>query len=469
MRSKKFLFYRSLAAILLAALLLFCLFIFVDHVVQFIYHVIYLFHDTSVTVQVFQEQKANPLVAAAAIGGIASALGSIFGSSSSANAQRAINEQQLAFAREQMENNNQQNQIARDWQLFMQNKQNDWTEQNWLKTFNLENAYNSPVAQMSRLRQAGINPFVAAADIAHIDSSQKMSAPSSPSVSSPSSIGTSLNPSLGVPDLAGGFFSNLGQLAQMVKTLAEAKKSGAETTEIQTLLDSKLRELNANATATELNNDLVRQFGSKQMDADLQLKLTNISLNIAKAAESAASKDSLLALSQKYVADANLAKSNKKVVDDTLDAVVGLAWEKVHTQQQMTKTEKAKQEELQASAEEHRASATSHRSSAALNSALARLNNQQAEILERSAESLISKNASEAGKLEFDKNLSKAEFLKRLATLKNDITQSGLMTSKLLKEFNLLEMKEDNYRNYGMLQDLPMIGQILGFFTNFKY
>lgn len=78
------------------------------------------------------------LGAGIALGGIASALGGLFGSASSATSVRKSNEANRELAE----------------------YQNEWNLAQWHR----ENEYNSPQAQMQRLKQAGINPNLAYAN-----------------------------------------------------------------------------------------------------------------------------------------------------------------------------------------------------------------------------------------------------------------------------------------------------------------
>ena len=78
-------------------------------------------------------------VGAAIIGG----LGSIVGSAIGANAQRQANIQNMQLAKYQ-----------NNWQTA----ENDKAYARSIEMWNMQNQYNSPTAQMSRLRQAGLNP-----------------------------------------------------------------------------------------------------------------------------------------------------------------------------------------------------------------------------------------------------------------------------------------------------------------------
>ena len=78
-------------------------------------------------------------VGAAIIGGLGSIVGSVIG----ANSQRRANIQNTELAKYQ-----------NNWQTA----ENEKAYARSLEMWNLQNAYNSPTAQMSRLRQAGLNP-----------------------------------------------------------------------------------------------------------------------------------------------------------------------------------------------------------------------------------------------------------------------------------------------------------------------
>ena len=78
-------------------------------------------------------------IGAAIIGG----LGSIVGSAIGASSQRRANIQNMELAKYQ-----------NNWQTA----ENDKAYARNLEMWNMQNAYNSPTAQMSRLRQAGLNP-----------------------------------------------------------------------------------------------------------------------------------------------------------------------------------------------------------------------------------------------------------------------------------------------------------------------
>lgn len=118
------------------------------------------------------------------------------------------------FAREQMEWQSLEAQKQRDFQLDMWNKNNE---------------YNKPIEQMKRLSEAGINPWSA------------MSSSSLASGTSSLSVPSGFGPSPALP--ASSSLSSLGLAADVLGKLANAKKAGAETNRIDTLLQTELEKL----------------------------------------------------------------------------------------------------------------------------------------------------------------------------------------------------------------------------------
>nr|DAV86881.1 MAG TPA: DNA pilot protein VP2 [Microviridae sp.] len=56
--------------------------------------------------------------------------------------------------KKQIQAQKEENQLNREWNLSLAEKQNQWNIDQW----NRENEYNTPLAQMSRLKDAGLNP-----------------------------------------------------------------------------------------------------------------------------------------------------------------------------------------------------------------------------------------------------------------------------------------------------------------------
>lgn len=222
--------------------------------------------------------------------GFFSGLGSIIGQSSANSANREI-------AQENREWQSHENQINRDWQSDQNQINRDWNEKMW----NAQNVYNSPSAMMSRLRDAGINPFVLGGSSGVATAGAAGSA-GSPSAGSPSMVGAPSAPTMmpvnyGAPianalnnylQVKGVEANAANQSAQSFKTLMEgateaykigghqAYRSYVNTAAplligsnpdfglIDRMASQQLRESVARTNAQEFQTSLAKEFGPKQ-------------------------------------------------------------------------------------------------------------------------------------------------------------------------------------------------------------
>lgn len=129
----------------------------------------FIFKDVGTNMVPISDFKCDVLSAIGSIGsGLVSAVGSYFGAK---------------------ETNKSQERIAkanRQWQTEENQKSRDWEKEMW----NESNLYNTPSAQMKRLREAGINPFISGSggysNISQVPSAPGMSgSPSMPVLENP--------------------------------------------------------------------------------------------------------------------------------------------------------------------------------------------------------------------------------------------------------------------------------------------
>lgn len=147
--------------------------------------------------------------AAAAIIGTAASVG-VAGASGAAQAK--LNKKTMQFNREEAEK-------QRQWSEMMQGQQNAWNYEMWLK----QNEYNSPEAQVDRLRAAGLNPLYYGLD----GSSAGEVTAAQPLAYERASIENLANPVASGMDAA-------AQVAQISNLQANTAKTGQETlTEVQ--------------------------------------------------------------------------------------------------------------------------------------------------------------------------------------------------------------------------------------------
>lgn len=176
-----------------------------------------------------------PPVAAAAVTAMGGLISSLVGANS-ANSTNALNYRMM---QEQNQFNAGQAHLNREWQDTMLTKQ-----------WNRETDYNDPQNQMARLKQAGINPFMAAEGVAGFGQTHSPSAPSGAQASASQTIPMQ-NP-------WANFGQNFTNFAEIAKAWMEAKKASAEgdkaSTEGQILsegMESTLRTMLANAETAE--------------------------------------------------------------------------------------------------------------------------------------------------------------------------------------------------------------------------
>lgn len=173
---------------------------------------------------------AGATLAAGAIGGAAQVIGNglngLFGRSS----QKSANATNLAIARE----NNAAN-------LRLAREQNDWNLAQW----NRENTYNLPVNQMTRFRQAGINPYMAMNQLTNGNSEAHLSSANLAN-QTPASVQPVDSPLQGLTDgVTGGLETFMSSLQQM-----QAIKES----------DSRIENYNADTYGKDIENKFSPEF-----------------------------------------------------------------------------------------------------------------------------------------------------------------------------------------------------------------
>ena len=198
----------------------------------------FIFHDVGSASALQRPLKRDPF-GAGIIAGAGSLIGGLFGSSGSHYAAR----KQLQAVRETN---------ATNFQIAQQN--NAFNERMW----NLQNDYNTPSAQRSRLEAAGINPYLM------LDGSSTGNAQSSPTADT---SGTQVAPDIG-STIAGGY-QTLGN------SISSAASQISQMSFQNDLQQANVAKVNAEAKNADLKNaydGLRNQFAAAQFLADLRLK-----------------------------------------------------------------------------------------------------------------------------------------------------------------------------------------------------
>lgn len=174
--------------------------------------------------------------------------------------------------------------MAQDWQTNERINQNMWN----LGLWNLNNEYNSPLAQKDRLKEAGINPALMEGTGQSVEAStaQGASNGSVPNNYVPTTYGQGINQALGnllqMEDLKSKRITNqtLGEynrsmIDKMRAETQQAVESGnlshLQGVQIETLLPGMLRKTNAEADVIELQYDEILAK-IENIEADTNLK-----------------------------------------------------------------------------------------------------------------------------------------------------------------------------------------------------
>lgn len=146
-----------------------------------------------------------------------------------------------------------------------------------------ENEYNSPLEQMKRFEEAGLNPQLAFM-AGNGNGASFSNSPSASSVSPP----TSHVPELKAPyfepfDIGQSFMNAIQGFAKAKKDSADAKKAGVETVFLDESLNDRLRALESEADFKEQQSYLQSMFGYRERSAQVQESINKTALYAAEA------------------------------------------------------------------------------------------------------------------------------------------------------------------------------------------
>ena len=185
-------------------------------------------------------RKCDPITGALIQGGsgvLGSLLGGIFGSSS----QSSANKTNLRIA-----------QMNNEFNERMMQKQMDYNTDMW----NKQNEYNSPTSQVSRLRAAGLNPYLLMANGSQIGTAS--------SANSPSMASASGNPNMQAYDPSSGIASGVNALGGAIANYISMKKAESEISKMNfenKLLEQQIISMSKdNEYKSLMNDEMLRGF-----------------------------------------------------------------------------------------------------------------------------------------------------------------------------------------------------------------
>lgn len=186
---------------------------------------------------------------AAGIGAAASLAGTAMANSSNTN----LNNRNMVWQEDQTRK-------AQEYQNQQREAQNAYLT-------NLYKQYQSPQAMAQQYRDAGFNPALAL-DKGSVGSAQGASNGGAPIASSPSTI----------PFQGYNFGSNFQDMASAFNMLAQAKKTGVETSNLERIFGEQLKQIQLSNEAQKLINSVNMKYLDKQAQATLSNTLKDIAL-----------------------------------------------------------------------------------------------------------------------------------------------------------------------------------------------
>lgn len=185
-------------------------------------------------------------------GSLLSAGSSLLGSAFGLAGQNKSNKANIGMQREQNAWNAEQAKLQRDWQSAESSKSRDWQEEMWRKN----NEYNTPQAQMQRMQQAGLNPWLMSGDAGVASTAPQGAAASGGSsaqgVAPPYQSGTQ-------------YAESFNMIASALSSLAQAKKTGVDTSFLERTLNDRVMSESLKRDLLEIQRDWSGRLNERQV------------------------------------------------------------------------------------------------------------------------------------------------------------------------------------------------------------
>lgn len=266
----------------------------------------------------------DPLIGAALITGAGSLISGLGGASQSVRAQREANEANLRIARE-----------TNEAQLAAMRENNEFNRRNAIEMFNLENAYNDPLAQSKRLSAAGINPRNVLGQGGSMAVGQ---------VDTPTAASSGVNyvaPQMApVPSMLGTAMNNFESLSRTLSNVVQAKKAGAEAHLVEITADEQLKKIGLENESLALSN-AYQKIANKYADqrqfaeySEILQRINNLQQEAVLNVKEANYKEALTKVQEESVKlireDRRLKKKQKEMLIKDIDSYdVRLSMEKL--------------------------------------------------------------------------------------------------------------------------------------------
>lgn len=144
-----------------------------------------------------------------------------------------------------------------------------------LEKMKMEQQYNSPVEQVKRYQEAGINPAVAM--------SGNMGAASAGNVSASSGSPQAMTPNIPLLHAPQMIAPDISQVGQIYKAIAEGRKTDVETKQLQASFGKILEQFDLTNEKTRIENFLTSTFGPALKDSQVRSNLASATQALAAA------------------------------------------------------------------------------------------------------------------------------------------------------------------------------------------
>lgn len=293
----------------------------------------------------------SPLIAGAVVSGVGSLLGSLFGGISQNKSVKNTNKTNLEIANQNNATSMAIAQANNQLQREMNQYNNEWSRNTAIEMFNLENAYNTPLAQKERLVAAGLNPYSLASDGAIGASAGDIATPSASSSGISPSMPSLVTPTMQAPpSVLGAMFGSLESITKSLQNVSQSGLNKVQSDRLHTLLGSELNKLLADVNNVELENqiksfnfELDKVYANNERSEGLR-KVVNEATKIYEEALLALAKQDTEKAQKLFVdAESQLAKSRSKEIDQLLPILKQKEEAMVNLVKEQQNTERAKQ------------------------------------------------------------------------------------------------------------------------------
>lgn len=375
----------------------------------------------------------------AAAGGIASIFNGIFNRRS----QEKMNAANIALQRE-----------TNAMQYDMMREQNDFNKQMAIDMFNMENEYNTPLAQVERLREAGLNPamMLGNGNMANTGDAMTPTGANVPTLTAPRVDK--------VPPVTLGFLDALKDISEISLNNSKKDLSDSETWKNYKKTEKEIEQITQDVKYKQalqeyqnLQTTIDGIFAPMERSAKLRETSENIKYLFSMSALNSLKGDTEQAMKEYYKLEGALKDTENKQLIAKFGLVLGQLRANIRLLNQQAKTEQTKQEY--------------NMTGSKVNRAMARIHNVAADLEERKRDWLTERGTNEYG-FPTESNLEKifsADFRQKLSNLAKTDKEGAKLEQEIDNLFKMSRQRSNELdwfevdRCWRMFMDLTKQGK----------